>query len=793
MSSEKEKDDSIPDLLNLDYSGNGSPINQQLTKLWQMVGQMIFGIIGSGEVFNHSNNISLINDNLNQIRRVIEMESQPETQFHSFVDEQRTSEDFNIATAVAGSGIGNSVRQHNALDPVSSSQNPPHNQLSSKQIQTDATQTKPTSPRTNTHDYSTHRGALSIDSFTQCQTESIFKKPASKTKRKLATDDCTIRKRICQRKMTPTRRSSQMDDSKPKSSIQHKDSSCVFEAASTSNDRVKQSTSPIDEPDASLVENILRFFKMPNFIEPITDPPHILEAINRLSKAEKSTKNIHIPEVTDFPAIVPTTVDSESKDSMSVALPTHSQSDDLKSPDVSMELSTYDEFESPASPPPSTTTSYQAPIIIPTSPKKLNSLVVEGILANFDKNKRTSLRQRKLKVPTVEEEQIITSTRSRIEQYVVAEWNGNEIDTCCKDLSTVRPSVLSKCILEVVTNTNSEPLSKEFTPPAPSLPRTHQKIVVLIKRISRTVNGFEDLVLFQLEKTMFVLGDEQVTIAGGLNLTHLFIGLTACADAESNGSCVLFVYKCLYYFSIKAIPMIYSVLMAYPTILPKFDDGEKVADFLRNTTNILQATFVIILINTNLSESNLIDSGNSLRKRDLSTYLKTYYHYPCMRPTIDDFVDILLDRLTNSCNLGNIPYSLILIAKRNGTVWADHMVQRKLLPKLNQFLSTISDGTANDERIAVLVSAISSIIKTYPITKDISGYQQLFHKILDSTTRQTIQEEAVMALLRTSRFGMVDVYKQICDWRPQTAVRRQCYLMLNTFLYRQNLSYWQNF
>lgn len=106
----KEKEDCMSDLSNFDYpnrrQGN-SPINQQLTHLWQIVGQMIFSIIGNGEVFNHSNNMSLINDNLNQIRRVIEMGSQAETQFDS-VDELvggPSDDDYNIVPDESGKNI----------------------------------------------------------------------------------------------------------------------------------------------------------------------------------------------------------------------------------------------------------------------------------------------------------------------------------------------------------------------------------------------------------------------------------------------------------------------------------------------------------------------------------------------------------------------------------------------------------------------------------------------------------------------------------------------------------------
>lgn len=99
----KEKEDSVPDWLNLAYSSDGSPINEKLTQLWQMVGQMIFGIIGNGEVFNHSNNMSLITDNLNQIRTAIEQqETRVEHGTDDFVEERTLSDDLNITPVTSG-------------------------------------------------------------------------------------------------------------------------------------------------------------------------------------------------------------------------------------------------------------------------------------------------------------------------------------------------------------------------------------------------------------------------------------------------------------------------------------------------------------------------------------------------------------------------------------------------------------------------------------------------------------------------------------------------------------------
>lgn len=47
------------------------PINPQLSELWQILGQTIFSIVGTGRIFDQSSNLHLINENLSQIRSVL--------------------------------------------------------------------------------------------------------------------------------------------------------------------------------------------------------------------------------------------------------------------------------------------------------------------------------------------------------------------------------------------------------------------------------------------------------------------------------------------------------------------------------------------------------------------------------------------------------------------------------------------------------------------------------------------------------------------------------------------------
>lgn len=47
------------------------PINPQLSELWQILGQTIFSIVGTGRIFDQSSNLHLIDENLSQIRNVL--------------------------------------------------------------------------------------------------------------------------------------------------------------------------------------------------------------------------------------------------------------------------------------------------------------------------------------------------------------------------------------------------------------------------------------------------------------------------------------------------------------------------------------------------------------------------------------------------------------------------------------------------------------------------------------------------------------------------------------------------
>lgn len=49
----------------------GLSLNPQLSELWQILGQTIFSIVGTGRIFDQSSNLHLIDENLSQIRSVL--------------------------------------------------------------------------------------------------------------------------------------------------------------------------------------------------------------------------------------------------------------------------------------------------------------------------------------------------------------------------------------------------------------------------------------------------------------------------------------------------------------------------------------------------------------------------------------------------------------------------------------------------------------------------------------------------------------------------------------------------
>lgn len=368
--------------------------------------------------------------------------------------------------------------------------------------------------------------------------------------------------------------------------------------------------------------------------------------------------------------------------------------------------------------------------------------------------------------------------RILINQYLKEHWSRDAAQLIFQKCMKFKMDVVITAILETIEDNSDDPVSMENTPPAPALPLTHQKLIMVVELLDSCM---KKKLLHALDRKIFTLkiGKDSENVQTLMSLAHFYIGLT---DIEKNVSAArLFIYKSLYYYNHKSFPLVYAMITAHPNCLSKTTNSAYNKD-----DDALLTTIKTILMNCPKDTFE----RSEFKKRELRSLLLTEYSYRPFDPSTDAVVNILIDRLKQN-QLKNLDHSFILLAKRYGFEWAmSKIVKIHLYPLLEQLIAQSIKSDINDLQIVYCLRILSTILKTCPSNVDKTYFLQLFKTILDKSTKPMIQEAAVEALLRFQRFGFVDVYQRIKKWNPHHKITPKLLLMLKTFVYRKDLTFW---
>lgn len=379
---------------------------------------------------------------------------------------------------------------------------------------------------------------------------------------------------------------------------------------------------------------------------------------------------------------------------------------------------------------------------------------------------------------------LIASLRNAIEKYCLAEWTSENVTKCVEKLwsLTQRPKYLATAILEVVEDTK-ENLSLEFTPPAPAMQPSHQKCILLVVRLTQIVPSFNAYLQFELERRLFTFAKE-ISIEAMTNLAHFFIALIDIEQPANQSKVRFFIYKCLYYFKIKAVPLVFAVIMAHHNALPHVNSVELQQDPL-----ILA---IVSSLSNNITYFDTEKDGKFFKKSEMFHTLKRVYGFFAdkMFPT-ESVIDHCIACIREN-RLKHVDYALILIAKRQDYEYAvTEIIKKHLIPMLIQYFSIdLNVNTEHDEKIQLILFTIGSIVKTFPLEQSVDGYLDIFKKCLNSTQRQTIQEAAILAICQLNRFGTHQIYHHLKDWKPNYQISTQIQATLNTIVHRKPHSFW---
>ncbi|XP_058054903.1 little elongation complex subunit 1 [Anopheles bellator] len=398
-----------------------------------------------------------------------------------------------------------------------------------------------------------------------------------------------------------------------------------------------------------------------------------------------------------------------------------------------------------------------------------------------------------------------------IHRYLRSEWTEETVSettaqmlACCRD-----PRTISLTVLEVVASYGNINPNNLFSSPAPCVPLTQQMLVLLVRRLGQTVESLDGVIMQELDRRIFTLKTEPVLLQTLVAITYMYVALEDSKPIPRGisyhqfkyqrcNTARLYIFKCLYYFGFKCVPLVYLVMRAFPHALPKL--GSPMYDHSDAMVNTIRT----VLMNFNYLDGPNTSDTSAYRKREMYNLLKLTYGYQPGNPSYEELLVNLVEKLQAN-KLRNVSYSLILIAKRKGYEWArKHIIQQRLLPLLNDYLrqfktSRTTDGCetvafnngATSDRIVTCIFTISSILKTQPSHEDVTGMMQIFTTVVQlSNHHQKVQEAAIAGILRLSRFGYIDIWERLSTWQPDYPVSDRIKLMMATLVHRKDLRFW---
>lgn len=338
------------------------------------------------------------------------------------------------------------------------------------------------------------------------------------------------------------------------------------------------------------------------------------------------------------------------------------------------------------------------------------------------------------------------------------------------------PNVLVTILLDILSKKVNVGLEYPFALSSLSC----NKLIFLVTEINKKVKDFELILLEQLEKKVFCLKSEaaeKLEVANIYSLTHFYIRLS-CKNKENYGNKSLnYIYKAFYYFNQLSYSISLYAIQLDPHCIPKINEAQN------------DPLIVAIIHCITMKDQFCVKQPK--HKNDLQNLIIQEYGYSepprSIQNIILDFVTQLEANQTN-----NLSLAIILISKKYGYNWAfKNVIKPHLVPLLNNYCKNTKEIEEHEGQIICCIDCISAIAKTNPQKADFVYYIELFSNILHFTKIPSVQEIAVIGLLRCSRFGTVNVYLSLMRWDPLFEVDQNILTMLATFVSRKPHKYWK--
>ncbi|XP_063978946.1 uncharacterized protein LOC135163437 [Diachasmimorpha longicaudata] len=415
-----------------------------------------------------------------------------------------------------------------------------------------------------------------------------------------------------------------------------------------------------------------------------------------------------------------------------------------------------------------------SPLSSPSLPSTSRSQVPQNIEDLLDNWLVTSKKRRGRKPKALEVSKILQSkAENLIKQDLTRllespDWdNALHTRVSTQMLNTKSPRTVAKAILDFLIDRSAtgEPLDLTYTPPAPPMTKSLQRIVTLLKDLDSKIPELINFVFQGIEYALFRL-NATPTWETVEELSKLF---TVLARIRKDRERVrIMCCDAVYGLQKRSLIVLHAVLTCWPEVLPLYDADKD--------------QYLPISIAHTIRSQAVNDNSKCEQVKKL---IKGYFKYPQNDPP-EVLGNKLLEALGRNYDK-SVETAILLLAKREGTDWTHkNVIQGGLMPM-------IVEGKCSE--IYHSLKLLGFLLRPFPIFDKDGAVKKIVEQLRALAEADTgsvdLQEGAISALMSLSRHRFEDVAGSVLSWRPTRALPELLHEQINAFFASRG-SYWNH-
>lgn len=331
--------------------------------------------------------------------------------------------------------------------------------------------------------------------------------------------------------------------------------------------------------------------------------------------------------------------------------------------------------------------------------------------------------------------------------------------------------LLARCVVNLIIelSKNNEPTDNTYTPPAPILTKSQQRIISLLVSLDKfkpnVIIEIFNVISYHLMRPNFFPELEEAEA-----LSRIFVSLARLKKDRERVR--IFICDALYSLQRKALIVIHAVISNWCEVLPMYDENQ-----------LLYLPMCIV----HVIRAHKYVPNESPKIGQLKRLLKGLYNYPEDQPLSKTHIKKLLAGLVNDKPDQSIMTAIILIAKKEGCEWTYKNI-------INGGLLKIIIDNKDNSCIYDALRLLGFLLRVFPIADEDGSVRKTVEQlsaILDQgSASNDVEEGVVSALISLARQRFEDVAQSVLAWKPKRNLSSKLQQQLTSFFNTKPPTVW---